>query len=238
MIDRKSAFTLAEILIVLTILGIVATMVISSTVKNVGERQTITKLKKEYAAITNALDIAVIENGPVSSWGWFGRGDLSKGEQANVILQTLVPYLNVVRNCGNTDDSCATSTTYKSLNTSVNWHDGSPNASMFARALLKDGSLIFINTLPTSSTCSDGGHKDTCAYIKIDINGSNPPNRIGVDTFDFLLNSAKITPGGSPDDAFAHNSNQYCNLKSTNNYNGVGCTYLLLNNNNMSYMHK
>lgn len=53
-IKFKKAFTLAEILIVLTIIGVMAVMTIPSLMQNANEQQKITLLKKGYNAVVNA----------------------------------------------------------------------------------------------------------------------------------------------------------------------------------------
>ena len=51
---RPSAFTLAEVLITLSILGVVAAIMIPGTVQRVTDRQTVTAVKRAYSIIDNA----------------------------------------------------------------------------------------------------------------------------------------------------------------------------------------
>ena len=64
---NNKAFSLAEILITVVILGILAAITVTSLIKNYQKTQTLTKLKKTYSAINQAIDISVIENGPVDT---------------------------------------------------------------------------------------------------------------------------------------------------------------------------
>ena len=51
---RKGAFTLAEVLITLGIIGVVAAMTMPSLIQNYQEKATVTKLKKCYSLVSQA----------------------------------------------------------------------------------------------------------------------------------------------------------------------------------------
>ena len=65
---KKKAFTLAEVLITLSILGAVAAIMIPSTVKNVKNRLAITQLKRTYSIVNNALNQMFIMEGYPETW--------------------------------------------------------------------------------------------------------------------------------------------------------------------------
>ena len=60
--DKKQGFTLAEVMIVLVVLGIVAILTVPSVVKKYFEAQERTKIKKSMAAYDTAINKMVIEN--------------------------------------------------------------------------------------------------------------------------------------------------------------------------------
>ena len=64
----KSAFTLAEVLITLAIIGVVAVMTIPTLISDYQKQVTVTKLKVTYSTINQALRLSAIDNGPVSNW--------------------------------------------------------------------------------------------------------------------------------------------------------------------------
>lgn len=64
----KSAFTLAEVLITLGIIGIIAAMTLPSVVNKYQERVTVTKVKKFYSLINQALLMAIKDHGYVDEW--------------------------------------------------------------------------------------------------------------------------------------------------------------------------
>ncbi len=65
----KSAFTLAEVLITLAIIGVVAAMTIPTLISNYKEKVTVTKVKNFYSRFSNAYQLAIAEHGPISTWG-------------------------------------------------------------------------------------------------------------------------------------------------------------------------
>ena len=54
--NRKAAFTLAEVLITLGIIGVVAVLTLSIVIQNIQNKQNIAKWKKEYSVINNAFN--------------------------------------------------------------------------------------------------------------------------------------------------------------------------------------
>lgn len=91
---NKFAFTLAEVLVTLGIIGVVASLVIPTLIQNSTDAARIGALKKAYSTISNAFNLAVNENGTPDNWnlGYAGSPAGSKN-----IAQNLAPYLKVVK---------------------------------------------------------------------------------------------------------------------------------------------
>ena len=85
-----SAFTLAEVLITLTILGVVAALGISSLVQTYKRTMATTKLKMIYSTIQNVIERSEVENGPAERWDWVDNNNDSKYFADKYIL----PYLD------------------------------------------------------------------------------------------------------------------------------------------------
>ncbi len=60
---QKKGFTLAEILITLAIIGVVAVLTIPTVVRNYQKTQTVTQLKKVYSALSNTTNFAIADYG-------------------------------------------------------------------------------------------------------------------------------------------------------------------------------
>jgi len=91
---KQKAFTLAEVLITLAIIGIVATLTIPTVINNYQKRWYSIALKKRYSELTQVVRLSTIENGESANWDW----SLSEEE---MVTKYIAPYLKVTscENC-------------------------------------------------------------------------------------------------------------------------------------------
>ena len=66
----KTGFTLAEVLITLAIIGVVAALTIPSIIANNRKKEFETGFAKAYRTITTAMMLSQAENGELTDWGW------------------------------------------------------------------------------------------------------------------------------------------------------------------------
>lgn len=71
-----SAFTLAEILTVLGIIGVLAAMTIPNLISAYQKTQTVVQIKKFYTNMNQALQFAIKENGDFSTWSYSTTDEL------------------------------------------------------------------------------------------------------------------------------------------------------------------
>ena len=65
---RKCAFTLAEVLITLGIIGVVAAMTLPSVIQNYQKKITVERLKKTYSTLSQAVQMSVKDNDNIETW--------------------------------------------------------------------------------------------------------------------------------------------------------------------------
>ncbi|MBQ8168716.1 type II secretion system protein [bacterium] len=65
---RKNAFTLAEVLITLAIIGVVAAMTIPTLVSNYKKQVIETRLAKFYSTVNQAIKLSETDNGSLTTW--------------------------------------------------------------------------------------------------------------------------------------------------------------------------
>ena len=104
--SRKIAFTLAEVLITLGIIGVVAAMTMPALIANYNNHITEVRLKKFYSIFNQAIQQSVAENGDTSTWDyWFnGEYDNEKNETpedySGVLNEKfdryIAPYMKIV----------------------------------------------------------------------------------------------------------------------------------------------
>ncbi len=97
-------FTLAEVLITLGIIGIVASLTIPMLIQDYRNNVAETRLKKFYSTMNQAIALSINDNGDVETWDYFNYEIRDKDE--NTINRTydidksfqkyLAPYLKIV----------------------------------------------------------------------------------------------------------------------------------------------
>ena len=231
--NDRNAFTLAEVLITLGIIGIVAALILPSLINKKQEKENIAKLEKAYSVISQAFNLAIAENGTVDQWTNANNYAGMTVDINNIIY----PYLNVVKDCEKNIVSKCMQTVYG------NW---GANANLsFANSrsyLLKDGMAVSIiagsgDAFPERackakvSAVNNASYFGYCALIYVDINGIAKPNRAGKDLFAFKLFKDGIAPTGRQSDTVLTEAFSNCL-----NGSGLYCTAWALINKNMDYL--
>ncbi|MBP3925125.1 type II secretion system protein, partial [bacterium] len=194
-LPEKLAFTLAEVLITLGIIGVVAAMTLPAVIGNYQKQQTVSKVKKAYTMLNQALRLSEVDNGEYEYWDSFYK----KGNDGALkyIEKYWLPYFKVVKIC-NTYQECGYSklAPFKYLN-------GQPSTMTFTAPSLRvpfitsDG-ILYAFFVAKGHTSSDGTISSIAAGdIYIDINGSKGPNQYGKDVFFFEVSNHKITANES-----------------------------------------
>ena len=239
--SRKIAFTLAEVLITLGIIGIVAAMTMPVLIQKTKEKETISKLKKFNSVMNQAFTIAKVQNGEVEDWGLQVAGqteDPDENQQAidkqmeDKVWDILSPNLKITSRCKRTEDNCQSYDRY-SL-------DGTKFHKFIPIAVFADGSVI-VGTTVKSPTCegvrgTSENLKHVCGEVFVDINGPKPPNATGKDVFIFYFTKYGVLPAGTKDET-VFTMDKYCNKGETNILNGYGCAAWIIYNENMDYLH-
>lgn len=201
----KKGFTLAEVLITLTIIGVVAAMTIPVLINKYQKTQYITGLKKIYTLGNQALQELALDYGCIGDLactGLFASGNLQNFGDA------LSSKFKVIRNCGTTtNEDCFTSWNENydgSGSTGYNYN----TAAATYKFVLADGMLMVISSNQDDcssdrSINSSSPTKNICGEFIVDINGKKGPNYRGRDIFVFFITSNKtprLYPTGGKDD--------------------------------------
>ncbi len=210
---RNYAFTLAEVLITLVIIGIIAAITIPSLINKTNNQETISRLKKVYSTMAQATNQIIAEEGSVMTWATSSQNlyDLYKKK------------LRKSKEC-NYSSGCFTQEKIYWLNSgSLN-----VNTNVWNNLVLDDGTQIMFSGV-FSSTCElnnkdNNGTNFACTRILIDVNGAKKPNTMGKDLFEFVLKKNGLYPAGCDID------NQ-CNK----NFNGRACACRVLREEEINY---
>ena len=226
---RKVAFTLAEVLITLGIIGIVAALTLPTLITNYREKQRVIQLKKTYSTLQQAFVRAQEAHGELQYWDLAvtDTGEVDENGQKILdysgeekVLSYLGEFLDTSEN--NSDFK----TTIQKLNGSYAY-----KVVHYAKQYLKlkDGTIVAMGYVSKGNSSDiiiyyDGCDKKAC--------------RIGVNSFFFKLKpKIGLQPLGLPTDTL-HSFGGQCNLGQNVTYmNGRGCTAWVIYKENMDYLH-
>lgn len=229
MIHRNfEGFTLAEVLITLGIIGVVAAMTLPALVQNYKEKQTVTAVKTAYSTFSQAYLMVVSEYDSLANLVDPAK---TNKENAKRAFDEISKHIKKFKNCNN-DDSCMPDV-YKTLDgrTRQSW-DSYNNVQT---GVLANGTSFWILNTFTNEEF-DG-------QIGIDINGRKQPNQYGIDFFIFNVKAnGQVVPSGigvlTDDDLKdKYTSYERCDINNTTDiYNGYWCTSWILQHENMDYL--
>lgn len=181
------AFTLAEVLITLGVIGIIAAMTIPTLISNYQKIQTVSQLKKQYTNLAQTVRLSETDNGSNSTWDW---GTVMTPRQS---FDTYwAPYLKIAQYCNSYSDCGYTATRpWKWLDGTTQWTVDVVKTTTMTSVILADGTYMWVRN-----------DKD----VAIDLNGSKGPNTIGKDVFHFTV----FDPQGLMPKYYYENFNDDC----------------------------
>lgn len=181
MINRlKKAFTMAEVLMVLAVIGVVAAMALPRLSDNVDEQALVAGVKKAYSDLQIAYDAMVTRYGEPDGW----LNGLESNKKASELLKNrLKESLDVELDCEDSDSNC--------MPTSI--------TDAYYLKLKSGMGLAIHSSNHVDFTCGEQYKYYPCAFAKIyvDVNGPDKgPNQDGYDIFDFVLSANGVEPKG------------------------------------------
>jgi len=180
------AFTLAEVLITLLIIGIVASMVIPNLINDTNDAELKVAGKKVYSTLCDAARMVRTDRG-----GTIAPGFTSQDNFKN----TFIPYLNIAKNC---PDNQYLGNCWNSIGGYCGDYGGTCDSGIFqfagwwagnAALTLNNGSCIMFEWSSTwHNNCNGTDGAGVCGRIYVDVNCQKGPNTVNKDIFLFRLN--------------------------------------------------
>lgn len=177
---KIKGFTLAEVLLTLGIIGIVAAMTIPTLIKKYEEIQFKSAWRKAYSTIMNAQSSIMSDNGGDLASAFASIAGSDNVEQRYDDFQNIwSPYLKVAKTCKR--NKTVTDGCYTGIMKALTDDYTVPNygGGTYPSFVLQDGSVFVL----FPGGCGTGGGVCSDTYIFIDVNGSKSPNRFGKDIF-------------------------------------------------------
>lgn len=186
MFNRKTAFTLAETLVVIGIIGVVAALTLPNLNKSTGDQERITRIKKTYASLVEAHRRLVADYKIPSKWPNDCKQDINY-----CWMQRIGNYLRISAKCdARQGDDCSM------LSSGDNWaYDGIIYQMPDGMTLASYGSMSMTgfpipNCTEVEMFSQYFSITDLCLGILVDIDGPQKgKNRWDDDIFFFILSN-------------------------------------------------
>jgi len=223
-IKKHTAFTLAEVLITLGIIGVVAAMTVPTLMNKTSDAELKSGFKKLYSTISQSILNITNEDGSLEN----------QFSDDNSFKNIFASSFKATKSCDSGDSSCWTCNgqrkdDYFYSRQSVSgtqgwWYVNRPTIA------LSDGALMNFSFLSGPCTGDDYGlmppyNSTICGAIFIDVNGCKAPNTWGRDIFNIEVQKNKIFPLGESNDT---NTVRACD--KTSSYAGMQCAENVLMN--------
>lgn len=220
---NKKGFTLAEVLITLAIIGVVASMSIPALMSSTNNQEHTSRLLKVYSSLSQATNLIKAENGN-SLTGLFNNHIDMRDKYKEKLLNT--------KTCSTANNDC--------------WHadgqfytlDGRPwpqvDYNDSKNLISNDGTLYsFVNvSINCTVDYGDDQFERTCGWIVVDTNGFKKPNRMGIDIHRFWITQQGIYPFGTSGSPV-----YICDKNNTSSvWNGDGCNARILKTHSMDHL--
>ena len=226
---KKLAFTLAEVLITLGIIGIVAAMTIPALINKKQKAEIETQLKENYSIIQQSLKMA--ENDDIAIDSYLAENIESVKSWFYTNLAPYMKYSHVCFNAegcwqsmGPTKTLAGTVARYNQTNIGVGYNIVTIKLNNGANVSFDSYGTNDIKTL-LGRNCT---YEDKALGIFIDVNGDRKPNIIGKDIYVAVWTDKGLLPAGIDETEATVDSNcsatantinagYYCLLKVKNN---------------------
>ena len=224
---KKLAFTLAEVLITLVVIGVVAAITVPSLMNNLNDNQYRSALKKTFSSFSQAFRLAYGYQFYDNYLDWDYAHDNAFTQD---VYERLRQYMNITKVCGRVfeDNECFAPAKAKNGKPAKYFtEDGfAANFAHLYTFTLIDGTSVALDVWLKNSIKQFAGVEKNLIketdnlVILTDVNGQKGPNMVGRDVHMFVLTNKGLVPAGNDD------KSKYCNSKSVD-YN-YDCTAEML----------
>lgn len=203
---RYTAFTLAEVLIVVAIIGIIAEITIPALVQNVAKQQYVALSQKVWSESQQFLRQYMFDQ------GIYDLADANFTDVSSFDTE-IKKYFKIAEFCSSGNPSCIITENYLSKAGTITADYTSRNSSLYFMYsfISTDGMLVAFQFYVTSGavcrpvTYPSGKIQKWCGTLTIDVNGSKGPNIDGRDFLNYFLiaQDGTLYPEGGHDWSYA-----------------------------------
>lgn len=226
-------FTLAEVLITLGIIGVVAAMTLPVLTSKYQEQVIVSQLKKSYSILSQATTMAQSDFGQVSEWN-IKDNDMNS---TNLAFSYIKPYIKIIKECSN-KAGCWTPGYTRSLSGQIADQSGKGYiGNKYFAFTMVDGVNVSLDIFRNDNYLVNLGVNSTKDYdaglvFVVDVNGDTSPNALGHDIFYFIQTKQGLVPAG------ANAKKELCSLSYNSNRSGETCAAIVLSSGKRDYLRK
>lgn len=256
---KRLGYTIAEAVVVMAVVGIVASLVIPTFISSYRKNVLASSLSKSVSDFEKSMSIMTMKDGASSLFetrAWLNIEDANpvlSSNSSNADIEEFAKDIGTTLNLTVDTSNKKVSDFYAGIDVedlmgnSVNISSDNLFPDMIP-FVAKNGAAYFIhipnkNNDPNKKTErevleSGGNLSELAAYVTIDVNGTQRPNIIGRDIFEFYLGADGIMyPSGGIDSSIYFEENHIDpQTACINNNNGYRCAaYLMENGYKMNY---
>ena len=103
--NKNLGFTLAEVLIVIGIIGVVAALTLPNLNHATGDKETVTRVKKAYSTLSDAFDRAQVVYGNFDTWFKGLETESNVNKRFEVFAKRVTEFMKISKDCGISNDS-------------------------------------------------------------------------------------------------------------------------------------
>jgi len=205
----------------------------------------VAKVKEAYSILSNAVKMAIAENGQIVDWAWPEPTTNYSTANANFFAEELAKYLKVQKYCGSVKGCFMYG--YKADGSKITfdngWYKGVSGAVLTGTATIEGstGKMILSNGMRIQCAFylppTHPNNFESASYILVDTNGESGPNRWGYDVFRFAITADGI---GLIDKGrtVVQNCNPIINTPQRRVDDGASCVYWVIKHDNMDYKYR
>ena len=240
---------MAEVLITIGIIGIIAEMTIPSLMVSIQRKDTYASLQKALSVLNQAAAIIRQNNGGDMTDAVVS-GDTQNQDYANLFAA----QMKVVKQCKGSDDATncylgASDNLYNLMMDTEYGYYATGKTNLFSDypvLVTPDGftyTFIALDThcesLKYQRIRTDPASGEMCLQINVDVNGVKPPNSVGRDIFFISVNKYNVTPYWDMDYYYSNGAttdNSYCDMTNgAQQWGGADCAHRVIEQLGINY---
>ena len=188
---NRQGFTLAETILTIGIIGVIAAMVIPLVATSIQKHMLEVQLVSAYSRLDKALEVSQMENGGIEEWSDITHSSLKD----NSIMLTLInKYISPYTGGDVMNNLTLRDLGYKTSVKLPNGTDYIPLDDSYYTLRLPSGQLVTFNSNGVVYTVDNVKYPIQYALtMVVDINGPTGPNVVGKDVFKFAIHRGEKT---------------------------------------------